>query len=177
MLYLDGVDSSDMNLILDYMYQGELQIQQEYLDRFLEGANKFKLEGLMGSENSNDMKNEDVKQFEDEDLMKEQPPLKNIARNQNIAPKPRKESSVRVVQDPSQMIDASNMDVKQLYQELIFKEDGYLKCSVCEKSMGHKASMERHVEIHMTGLSYDCKHCGKTFRSRISVKEHYKSNH
>ena len=81
------------------MYQGEVQIQQEYLDRFLEGANKFKLEGLMGSENSNDMKNEDVKQFEDEDLMKEQPPLKNIARNQNIAPKPRKESSVRVVQD------------------------------------------------------------------------------
>ena len=75
------------------------------------------------------------------------------------------------------MIDASNMDVKQLYQELIFKEDGYFRCSVCEKSMGHKASMERHVEIHMTGLSYDCKHCGKTFRSRISVKEHYKSNH
>ena len=71
MLYLDGVDSSDINLMLDYMYQGELQIQQEYLDRFLEGANKFKLEGLMGSENSNDMKNEDVKQFEDEDLMNE----------------------------------------------------------------------------------------------------------
>ena len=88
MLYLDGVDSSDINLMLDYMYQGEVQIQQEQLDRFLDRANKFKLEGLMGSENSNDMKNEDVKQFEDEDLMKEQPPLKNIARNQNIAPKP-----------------------------------------------------------------------------------------
>ena len=44
MLYLDGVDSSDINLMLDYMYQGEVQIQQEQLHRFLEGANKFKLE-------------------------------------------------------------------------------------------------------------------------------------
>ena len=48
MLYLDGVDSKEINLMLDYIYQGEIQIQQEHLDRFLDVANKFKLEGLMG---------------------------------------------------------------------------------------------------------------------------------
>ena len=181
MLYLDGVDSSDINLMLDYMYQGEVQIQQEHLDRFLEWANKFKLEGLMGSdvENSDEMKNADVKHFEDnEDWILEQPPLKNNLRNQNIAaPKPRKDSSVRVIQDPSQMIDASNMDVKQLYQELIVKEDGNFKCKVCERSMGHKASMERHVEMHMSGLSYECKNCAETFRSRVILMHHIQSNH
>ena len=181
MLYLDGVDSTDINLMLDYMYQGEVQIHQEHLDRFLEGANKFKLEGLMGSdvEHSDDMKTENVKHSEDgedEDLMLK-PLMKKNIQKQNIAQKPRKESAVRFIQDPSQMIDASNIDVKQLYQELILKENGNYKCTVCEKSMGHKASMERHVEIHMTGLSYECKNCGETFRSRVTLKWHSQSNH
>ena len=42
LLYLDGVDSREINLMLDYIYQGEVQIYQESLDRFLQIANKFK---------------------------------------------------------------------------------------------------------------------------------------
>ena len=42
MLYLDSVDVRELNLMLDYIYQGEVQIQQEYLDSFIELATKFK---------------------------------------------------------------------------------------------------------------------------------------
>ena len=57
LLYLDGVNHGEINLMLDYIYQGEVQIYQEYLDRFLNIANKFKLDGLLASEeNSMDMK-------------------------------------------------------------------------------------------------------------------------
>ena len=41
--------------MLDYIYQGEVQIYQEHLDRFLEVAKKFKLDGLM-AEDSVDQK-------------------------------------------------------------------------------------------------------------------------
>ena len=47
LLYLDGVDHTEINLMLDYIYQGEVQIYQEHLDRFLEIAEKFKLDGLL----------------------------------------------------------------------------------------------------------------------------------
>ena len=50
LLYLDGVDSSEVNLMLDYIYHGEVQIHQELINRFLDVANKFKLEGLIGTE-------------------------------------------------------------------------------------------------------------------------------
>ena len=83
-----------------------------------------------------------------------------------------KERALKVLQDPTKMIDASNTDINQMYQELIVKEHGIYMCKVCEKSMGHKANMERHVETHMTGLSYECKHCGETFRSRHVLKHH-----
>ena len=44
LLYLDGVDHAEINLMLDYIYQGEVQIYQEHLDRFLEVAKKFKMD-------------------------------------------------------------------------------------------------------------------------------------
>ena len=53
LLYLDGVDSTEISQMLDYIYQGEVQIYQEALDRFLEIAQKFQLDGLMAEADSN----------------------------------------------------------------------------------------------------------------------------
>ena len=183
MLYIDGVYSTDIYLMLNYIYQGEVYIHQEHLDRFLEGANKFQLKGLMQSDaevkNSGDMKTDELKLNEEiEELMQDQPLISQEAKNLNFNQIYKNEGrALRVKPDSFQMIDASNMDIKQLYQELILVKGGNFKCSVCEKIMGHKGSMERHVETHMTGLSYDCKHCGVTLRSRMTLKHHVHNNH
>ena len=50
MLCLDGVNSGDLNNVLEYIYNGEVKICQNGLDRFLEVAQRFKLEGLTGTE-------------------------------------------------------------------------------------------------------------------------------
>ena len=47
---LDGVKSTDLINVLDYVYEGEVKILQEDLDHFLSVAQKLKLEGLMGNE-------------------------------------------------------------------------------------------------------------------------------
>ena len=47
LLYLSGIHSTNLSLILDYIYQGEVQIYQEHLDSFLEVAQKLKIEGLI----------------------------------------------------------------------------------------------------------------------------------
>ena len=57
MLYLDSVDVKEIIFMLDYIYQGEVQIHQEYLDRFLELATKFKFLGLL-----TDYKEEEVQE-------------------------------------------------------------------------------------------------------------------
>ena len=192
MLYLDGVDSSDIQLMLDYIYHGEVQIHQEHLDGFLDGAKKFKIKGIMPPsrvENSKDVKRE--KQVEGvEDVIQEQTLIpwnrcsgsgncpencqivpKNV-KNNSFTLKPKKERAPRIIKDFSHM----NVDIQQVYRKLILKEDGIFKCIVCEKTMGHKASMERHVEIHVTGLSYDCKHCGETLRTRDALKNHIRKH-
>ena len=40
LIYLCGVDSQNLGFILDYIYQGEVQIYQEQLDPFLNIAQK-----------------------------------------------------------------------------------------------------------------------------------------
>ena len=43
LLYLSGVDSTSLGFVLDYTYQGEVQIFQNDLDNFLEVAQKLKI--------------------------------------------------------------------------------------------------------------------------------------
>ena len=50
LICLEGLNQSDLNNVLDYIYHGELQIYQHDLDRFLGIADRLKLEGLIGAE-------------------------------------------------------------------------------------------------------------------------------
>ena len=54
LLYLGGVNSVELELIVDYIYCGEVKVPQENLEKFLCAAEKFQLEGL------NDLSGEDV---------------------------------------------------------------------------------------------------------------------
>ena len=47
LLCLDGISSNEINYILDYIYHGEVKIVNDQLDRFLQVAQRFQLEGLM----------------------------------------------------------------------------------------------------------------------------------
>ena len=48
MLCLDNVNSRGLNSILDYIYNGEVQVSVSELDQFLAVADRFQLEGLTG---------------------------------------------------------------------------------------------------------------------------------
>ena len=48
MIYLNGVESKELNHILDYIYEGEVQLFQGDLDNFLGVAQKLKINGLIG---------------------------------------------------------------------------------------------------------------------------------
>lgn len=49
LLCLEGINSVEVTNVLDYIYNGELQMPRENLQRFLEIAHRFQLEGLAGN--------------------------------------------------------------------------------------------------------------------------------
>ena len=52
LICLEGLTHEDLKNVLDYMYNGEVQIYQEELDRFLSVAQRLKLEGLLENEDN-----------------------------------------------------------------------------------------------------------------------------
>ena len=47
LIYLRGISTLDMMYILDFIYQGEVSVAHEELDKFLEVAETLKIKGLV----------------------------------------------------------------------------------------------------------------------------------
>ena len=78
LLCIEGTTKKDLQNILDYMYNGEVQIFQEDLDRFLTIAQRMKLEGLRQDSNHPNFDQNEAKEeisFTDQELFE---PLKNL---------------------------------------------------------------------------------------------------
>ena len=59
------MDYKDLNHILDYIYEGQVQLYQEDLDSFLEVAQKLKINGLIGGQEEKESNTKDVKDHDD----------------------------------------------------------------------------------------------------------------
>ena len=51
-LCLEGLLSEELTNVLDYIYNGEIRVYQEYLERFLHLARRFQLDGLTFGNNA-----------------------------------------------------------------------------------------------------------------------------
>jgi len=145
-LCLDGVSSSDLNNILDYIYNGEVQIYQEHLDRFLTVAERFKLKGLNGGE-------------------KEELEESNIP-SSDYAPSTIDKIEKVILEQPKTLIPLNNqmepIDTSEIDQKLFENmeknsEDGTYSCKICRTTNPNKTRMKFHVETHMEGLTFPCR--------------------
>ena len=173
MLCLNGVSSSELSSILDYIYNGEIQIYQEQLDSFLQIAQRFQLEGLMQGEEVASSKSELNEQFvEDYGILQEMDPqTTEIDRDFKIV-KPPKE---RIIVESTSGSKLSIEDLDKRIEENIERQpDGKYICLPCGKILRCRAIAVEHTEIHIDGLSFICQHCDKTFRSRASHRLHVK---
>ena len=172
LLYLGNVGSEDLNLVLDYIYQGEVQIYQENLDRFLNIAANLKLEGLQ----SNDSVTDDevkVDAPQDEVVADHESYVKVEANARDYKPKKQKQMVKQYdLAVNSGSFESQQAELEAKFKEIVMKEGRTFTCTLCQRQNEHKGTMKRHIEIHMTGLRYDCQQCGKTFRYQRSLDRH-----
>ena len=176
LLCLEGVTSKEIKNILDYIYNGEVNIYQEELDRFLTVAQRFKLEGLLGKENEEEESSEEIignnqtfspsKEQSPHNVKPEQPD--NFDTYSELAI-PTENNAVKFVMSEEE----KNNLVETIDQHLERIDDGSWRCKICGKSTKTRQLVQYHVEAkHLEGLSLPCNLCGKTFRSRNSFFKH-----
>ena len=175
LIYLNGINCSNLGFILDYIYHGEVQIYQEELDNFLNVAQKLKIQGLISDNKVHDAgakakeEEEDSKSFTDVEEDSLIPTFAKPPRHKPNVPSSFKKEVARI-----DLSGTSNLEeVDQKIEELTDRINGVWTCKACGKTSQRKRDLGWHIETHLEGLSFSCSDCDKTFRSR-SVLDHHK---
>ena len=184
---IDGIASEELGNIMDYIYNGEVQIFQESLDRFLSIAQRLQLNGLIGNDNENvHVKENEMKEvFEEENdnlTSVYQEKMENQITNKSIVGQTQAQRKIRITNEKQTIAinGEDNIEIDSKVNEYLETlSDGSLKCTLCGKiasktnmKQSIKQNMTNHVETHLDGVSYRCQICGKDFRSKNSLNNH-----
>ena len=174
LLCLEGISSKQLSMIMDYVYNGEVQIFQEDLDQFLGVAQRFKIEGLLGNEDATgengNMQNEDNVMVSNSEYLEDVNEVKSVTKTKVAAD----EKIIVPTSAFSQDIDHISAEISKHIERLV---DGTYKCALCGKTSNQNSNIRTHIETHMEGLQFPCQICGKTFRSRQVLYNHKLAKH
>jgi len=169
LLCLEGISYKDINNVLDYIYNGEVNVYQDDVEKFLTIAERFKLEGLIATENDaqniqndaeviiNDTKNIVMDYMLDDD---------DAFYDENIKSEDKK---VVVISEDFKNIEELDAKILEYMEKVV--GNGW-KCKLCEKSFRSKGHLKDHIEIHFEGISFPCKLCDTAVRSRNVLRNH-----
>ena len=179
LLCLEGVSSTDLENMLDYIYNGEIQIYQDNLDRFLSVAQRFRLEGLLSDKNESDhnMSEDTESRYIESEIINDKDKGIHLKRKmaKNNCPPVTSSRDVGKIENVVVPISAEEMkDLEtKISQYLERCEDGKFRCTLCGKTATQKIEIKDHVEgVHLEGISVPCPQCDKTFRSRVNLRKH-----
>ena len=141
------------------------------MDRFLGIAQRLKLEGLIGEEQS---KNKD---FIPESILEKNPTLDNdfvVQQKGNQTANDVKKMEKPVISVQSSEINSMEELDQKVEESYSKNSDGFYYCHYCAKSFKLRGHIKEHVEIHFEGLSFPCTHCDSILRSRTTLRQHIK---
>ena len=180
-LYLSDMKSQEINQILDYIYFGEIHIMQDNLDRFVQIAQKLRLEGLRyasGLNEEGDIENILPSKAENEVLSELLTNLDSESSGSPTLPSESKDALMKNYKNYRPPAFESDVDVEKLdkkIKELTEVQGRKSTCKVCGKELFGKyrnQHMADHIETHIEGLSFKCQQCGKLYRTRNLLRSH-----
>ena len=173
-LCMEGYSKGDLTNVLDYIYNGELQIHQEDLDTFLTVAERLKLDGLTGQEIKTDEEDSIPSTAAKSELLSDPNYSLEIKQKQ---PKPYSKKGLENKMVVLNSAELSDQELNEKLDELsTLDSDGMYKCNFCPKR-AKKQHIRDHVEIHVEGLMFPCKFCEKSYRSRNARRNHQNRDH
>ena len=202
LLYLKGMKSVDVGSILDFLYLGEANLDQDNLESFLAVAEELQLKGLMGQKKYGSVGGESGS----DKLFGKGRPTKtftydrkdpeNFAKGvlddvkETLPPFARDGTGSRTVAVANSPLDEGQLDdldgkVKSMMERSLDMiangKSGQIRASICKVcgKEGLGRNIKRHIEANHLEEQYShhCNLCGKICRSRNMLWEHKHKNH
>ena len=185
LVYMRGVRKSELLAILDFIYYGEANVEQENLDAFLVLAEEMQLKGLTGSAETG---NHDDKTPNPLQKKTEQKKHANTSQNMwhpmNSNQSKAEDDSMHValVSEGVQQLDEQIKSMMEVSENMLTIGNRTVRaktCKVCGKE-GQTANIMTHIEsnhITASNISHSCDICGKISRSRNGLRLHKAKEH
>ena len=189
LIYMRGMKSEDLVAIVDFLYYGETDIQQDNLENFLKIAEELDLKGL----NQTQIEDSEETQKKPNTIPKRTHPNQNNLNTSQLGynfvsslDEGQIDTDTTVALHKEEFTgDMKDLDnkIKTLMsrgENMIKKGNGMIKayvCQVCGKE-GESMNIKSHIEAHhLERISIPCNLCGKPFRSRNTLSKHNFHNH
>ena len=137
-LYMKGMNIEDIGLLLKFVYTGEVTLEKENLESFLETANDLQIAGLV------------------------KPAIKDIAEpnvvegEKNVEKESLKSNSHLEVKEPVKVETESDLD---LQLQDVTNQGVSCEYPGCEKEFGTKAKLRSHSRAIHEGITHPCLYC------------------
>eukprot|EP00092_Neocalanus_flemingeri_P058050 GFUD01069113.1.p1 GENE.GFUD01069113.1~~GFUD01069113.1.p1 ORF type:complete len:293 (+),score=58.11 GFUD01069113.1:110-988(+) len=190
-IFLKGINRVDLENIIDFMYNGEANIAQEELSKFLATAQELQVKGIQSKDNENGVNERLKKETEDEEeqqqfsesetiYIPEDPihqesllvPSEEIAVNFDTS-----DVAAPVDMEQDSLVMNTNNELDLQIEQMIEKNEGVWYCKVCSKTAKQKGDIRKHTETHIEGFSHECHLCNKIFSTRNSLQNHINASH
>jgi len=198
-IVLKSTNHSQMSLLLDFIYNGEVQVEQEKLNAFLEAAEELKLKGLTYPKPENDpkIKSQIYAPYSNSSSQLLQS-SSNLLQSSDIQPFPSYEEFCKNQEYTEPLVSDTGSDLvsslgssdyqaigelnDKFYEapdssfdpSLMRYKKGKWTCVKCGKSDKNKFNIRDHVETHDSDKTQNhfCSSCGKSYKSKNSLRVH-----
>ena len=174
LIYMRGLNSGELQTLVDFLYLGETTVQEEDVENFLELGKEFQLKGLTESlPHLRETMPLTIKKPKFEKIQKD---LKNLDID-IFNEKLEDEKLIGKINSsiPTETIENLDEEIKSLVElsnnMLSNGKQRASKCKVCGKE-GLGGNIKTHIEVYHLQVLIPCTTCERVFKSRAFMKAH-----
>ena len=170
-MYLRGIQFSEMESILQFIYLGEATFYQERMDEFLAVAKLLEIKQLCNAKiETNDKQ-------DDETLSSDPEASTGVVEEQIDMQEEQNEYALNDKYDCEQCHktyscrSSLSKHIKMIHQGV------KVACDQCEYQASQKSDLNKHIQTKHEGVKYACGQCGSQFSQKGSLNIHIQSKH
>ena len=196
-IFLYGIQKCDLENIIEFIYTGEVCIDENGIGQFIEIAKVFKIPGLGDLEYISTVKNgivtkeseiEEEKnssksKFDNEvvDLHDDNSQEDLDINSENINVIEREECKVNTSENETQFVEENEIggifssltdELHTRRDDLMDKVDGLWECKQCKKTFVRQNHFNTHADTHFKDGENVCALCNKTLGTKDSLRKH-----
>merc|ERR1712086_33475 len=170
LLYLTGVEEQDVLNILDFIYLGEAKIVQDDLKRFMDIAEKFKINGLTNFTTKNEPLNSVSSEETTTNALDEVPGSSTVYKLRSD------EFVDEYVGDDGLTLD-ENAAEEEDFKPIEEQNKRKFGCDECDYRATQSGALKVHVLAKHKGIRFPCQTCEYKGTTKGNTKMHMRNKH